>query len=191
MDMQAVKLMPQLKANASYYKMKLQVHNFTIYNVITHKSENYVWDETEGNLIASTFATIVVNHLKKEMLNTPNVHHFVIYSDGCFYQNRNVVLSNALLSFCVENNVTIEHKYLIVGHTQMECDSTHSLIQRKINNKNINLPSELIDLMKDARKNPYPLTVHHLYHDYFQDYENLPMRYASIRPGNFLYFLVF
>ena len=56
---------PQLKANASYYKMKLQVHNFTIYNVITHKTENYVCDETDGNLIASTFATVLVNHFKK------------------------------------------------------------------------------------------------------------------------------
>lgn len=46
-DMQAVKLLPQSNANASYYKIKLQIHNFTIYNVITHDSDNYVWDETE------------------------------------------------------------------------------------------------------------------------------------------------
>uniref|UniRef100_A0A0A1XN62 DUF7869 domain-containing protein n=1 Tax=Zeugodacus cucurbitae TaxID=28588 RepID=A0A0A1XN62_ZEUCU len=184
MDMQAVKLIPQSKANASYYKMKLQVHNFTIYNVITHKSDNYVWDETEGSLVASTFATIVIKHIKKEILNTPNIHHFIIYSDGCFYQNRNAVLSNALISFCVVNHITIEHKYLVVGHTQMECDSTHSLIQRKMNNKQINLPSQLVQLMKDARKNPYPLVVHHLQHSYFLDYENLPKRYSSIRPGN-------
>ena len=97
MDMQSVKLITQLKAHASYYKVKLQVHNFTIYNIITHKSKNYVWDETEGNLIASTFATIVVNHLKKEMLNTSNEQRFVIYS------------------------IKTEILYCI----QMECDSSH------------------------------------------------------------------
>lgn len=116
-DMQAVKLLPQSNANASYYKMKLQIHNFTIYNVITHDSDNYVWDETEGNLVASTFATCIIKHLRNLILTSPNIHHIVLYSDGCFYQNRNVVLPNALISFCIEKNVTIEHKYLIAGHT--------------------------------------------------------------------------
>lgn len=36
-DVQAVKLVPQLKASSSYYKMQLQVQNFTIYNVSSHE----------------------------------------------------------------------------------------------------------------------------------------------------------
>lgn len=100
-DMQSVQLIPQSKANSSYYKMKLQVHNFTIYNVISHKSDNYVWDETEGSLVASTFTTCIIKYLRNAIEST-NFHHIIIYSDGCFYQNKNVVLSNALSSFCVE-----------------------------------------------------------------------------------------
>ncbi|XP_037820397.1 uncharacterized protein LOC119609621 [Lucilia sericata] len=50
MDVQAVKLLPQTNASASYYEMKLQVHNFTIYDIISHDSDNYIWDESEGNL---------------------------------------------------------------------------------------------------------------------------------------------
>lgn len=181
--MQAVKLIPQLKANASYYKMKLQIHNFTIYNIITHESDNYVWDETEGNLVASTFATCIIKYLRNAINMSPITHHIIIYSDGCYYQNRNAVLSNALLSLCIEKDITIEHKYLVVGHTQMECDSTHSLIQRRINNRAIYLPSQLVDIMEEARKNPFPLNVHHLDHKYFLNYENLPKRLPSIRPG--------
>lgn len=186
-DMQAVKLVPQLKASASYYKMKLQVHNLTIYNVISHESDNYIWDETEGNLVASTFATCIINHLKNAVIQSPDINHIIIYSDGCFYQNRNVVLSNALLSLCEEKNVTIEHKYLVVGHTQMECDSTHSLIERKIKDKQINLPSQLVDLIHNARTNPTPFQVHHLNHRYFLDYESVPKRYSTIRPGKLCY----
>lgn len=182
-DMQAVKLIPQLKANASYYKMKLQIHNFTIYNIITHESDNYVWDETEGNLVASTFATCIIKYLRNAINMSPKTHHIIIYSDGCYYQNRNAVLSNALLSLCIEKDITIEHKYLVVGHTQMECDSTHSLIQRRINNRAIYLPSQLVDIMEEARKNPFPLNVHHLDHKYFLNYENLPKCFPSIRPG--------
>lgn len=199
-DMQAVKLVPQSNANASYYKMKLQIHNFTIYNVITHESHNFLWDETEGNLISSTFATCMIKHLENVTRQCPDFHHIIIYSDGCCYQNRNVVLSNALLSFCVDKNITIEHKYLVVGHTQMECDATHSLIERKLKNKPINLPSQMVDLIKCARKTPFPLEVQHLNHTYFLDYESTPKRYKSIRPGeintyikgnNILYYVMF
>ncbi|XP_075154227.1 uncharacterized protein LOC142238677 [Haematobia irritans] len=183
MDMQAVKLIPQTNASASYYKMKLQVHNFTIYNIISHESDNYIWDESEGNLVASTFTTCIIKHLKNCILQSPDINHIIIYSDGCFYQNRNVILSNALISLCINKNITIEHKYLIVGHTQMECDSTHSLIQRKINNKKINLPSQFVEYLNDSRKSPFPLNTHHLTHSYFLDYDSLPKLYSSIRPG--------
>lgn len=181
--MEAVKLIPQSNASSSYYKMKLKVHNFIIYNVISHESDNYVWDETEGTLVSSTFTTIVLKHLKTQLLKHPHIHHIVMYSDGCSYQNRNVVLSNALLSLCVEKDITIEHKYLVVGHTQMECDSPHSLIERRIKNKQIHLTFQLVESIRAARKNPIPLQVHHLNYKYFLDYESVPMRYSSIRPG--------
>lgn len=183
MDMQAVKLIPQSNANASYYKMKLQVHNFTVYNITTHESDNFIWDETEGNLVASTFATCIIKYIRNAIMQSPSTHHIIIYSDGCYYQNRNEVLSNALISLYVEKSITIEHKYLVVGHTQMECDSTHSIIQRKINNEQINLPSQLVNLIKTSRKNPAPLNVYHLDHKYFLDYDSIPKRYSSIRPG--------
>ncbi|XP_049304037.1 uncharacterized protein LOC125776336 [Bactrocera dorsalis] len=182
-DMQAVKLIPQTNANATYYKMKLQVHNFTIYNVISHESDNFVWDETDGTLVASTFATCIIKYIKNSIKKSPNIHHIIICSDGCFFQNRNVILPNAILSLCVQENITVEHKYLIVGHTQMECDSTHSLIQRKINKRQINLPSELSGLIRESRKDPFPLKVHHVDYKYFLDYESIPKRYVSIRPG--------
>lgn len=182
-DMQAVKLVPQTNANSSYYKMKLQVHNFTVYNVITHESDNYIWDETEGALTSSYFATCIIKHLEKVISQSPEFHHIIIYSDGCCYQNRNAILANALLLFCTEKNVTIEQKYLVVGHTQMECDATHSLIERKLKNIQVNLPSQLVDIIKSARKTPFPLNAHLLNHAYFCNYDAIPKRYTSIRPG--------
>ena len=55
MDVQAVKLCPVLQASALYYKSRLQVHNFTIYNTATHDSTNYLWNETEADLVSSRF----------------------------------------------------------------------------------------------------------------------------------------
>lgn len=81
-------------------------------------------------------------------------------------------------------NITIEHKYMVVVHTQMECDATHSLIEKKIKNKQLHLPFQFVEQIKAARRNPKPLTVPHLNHNYFLNYESIPKRYSSIRPGN-------
>lgn len=181
-DVQAVKLCPVLQASSLYYKTKLQIHNFTVYNLKSHRSMNYVWNETEGDLDASVFASCLIKaleeHLKIEM------KPIVIFSDGCGYQNRNVVLANALSFLATKYNIEIEQKYLEKGHTQMECDSTHSLIERKLKNRQIYLPTDYISVIKEARKNPTPLEVSYIAHDFFINYEDdSKYRYSSIRPG--------
>ncbi|KAJ8896631.1 hypothetical protein PR048_001975 [Dryococelus australis] len=47
-DFQAVKLAPFLKASALYYKTKLCVHNYTIYNLKTHSVVCSWWNKSEG-----------------------------------------------------------------------------------------------------------------------------------------------
>lgn len=76
------------------------------------------------------------------------------YSDGCTYQNRNCVMSNALLCTAMNHNLIIEQKFLEVGHTQMEADCMHSTIERALKNKDINVPAEYISICKLARKKP-------------------------------------
>lgn len=110
MDMQAVQLCPNLKASALYYSMKLKLHNLTIYNIGTKQCSNYWWSEVDGQLEASVFATILIKHLETHCTDKKPI---VIYSDGCGYQNRNIVLANALLYFACRNEISIEQKYLV------------------------------------------------------------------------------
>lgn len=191
MDVQAVKLCPMLETSAAYYKMKLQIHNFTIYDIITHESTNYVWDETEGQLVASIFTSIIITHLEKVILENGKLD-IVIWSDGCGYQNRNAVLSNALSGLAVKHQITIVQKYLEKGHTQMQCDSTHSLIERKIKGKKVHIPSNFVSLVEEARTKPKKLDVVHLSHGFFLNYDSKNLRYNSIRPGKcFFLFILF
>ena len=62
----------------------------------------------------------------------PTIKKLIVCGDGCTYQNRNALLSNVYLHLAKEYNIVIEQKFVIVGHTQMECDSMHSTIERKI-----------------------------------------------------------
>lgn len=180
MDLQAVLLCPLLKASAIYYKKKLIVHNFTIFNNVTHEVTCYVWHEGEGNVTANEFASCIVDFIEKSY--TEQINEIILWSDGCTYQNRNCILSNALLQCSASKNVSITQKILEKGHTQMSCDSVHSVIERKIKNRIISVPADYVNIMEIARKNPMPYSVSYKDHTFFKAYSNLKF-YNSIRPG--------
>ncbi|CAH0558565.1 unnamed protein product [Brassicogethes aeneus] len=104
-DVQAVKLCPMLYASKLYVRSKLQIHNFSIYNLTTHHCANYCWNKTECELVSSIFTTCIIKHLEK--FCTDKIKTIILYSDGCGYQNMNAVLANALLNLAMEQGVTI------------------------------------------------------------------------------------
>lgn len=177
-DVQAVKVCPFLNASALYYKTKLLFHNFTIFNITTHHCCCYWFNECKADLTANTFASCIVDYiLDLEDISKP----LIIWSDGCGYQNKNSVLSNALLSLSVHKNICIYQKYLEKGHTQMEADSVHALIERKLKNKSIYLPSNYCRITEEARqKKPYK--VKNISHGFVKDYSQ-NQKFAFIRPG--------
>lgn len=69
------------------------------------------------------------------------------------YQNRNVVVSNSLLKFAIQNNIIIENKFLVEAHTQLPCDSVNSAIESVLKYKEIYLPSDYKKLTKIGAKN--------------------------------------
>ncbi|GFS28016.1 hypothetical protein ElyMa_005327100, partial [Elysia marginata] len=135
-------------------------------------------NETEGGLTASEFATCIRHYLG----NLEKHDEIIIYSDGCTYHNRKTVLANALQQFATSTGTTIQHKYLVRGHTHMEVDNSHSLIERARKDRTINVPYDNVEVMKSARKSHSPFTVHYVTHDFFMDFTKIGP-YTSIRPG--------
>lgn len=185
MDLQAVLLCPVLKASAVYFKTKLTVHNFTIFNLKDKAGYCYLWDESEGSLNANEFASIICHFISSEVPFQAG-DEIILFSDGCGYQNRNVTLANALLNLAIQNNITITQKILEKGHTQMECDSMHSTIERRLRNQDIYTPSGYIDACKHARVKPEPYHVQYLHYDFFRNYSQTVSCsfYKSLRPGS-------
>ena len=179
MDLQSILLCPMLKASKIYYKKKLVVHNYTLYNLITSDAYCFLWHEAEGRVTSNEFATILFNFIQS---NVPEGEEIILYSDGCTAQNKNVTLSNALLQLAIGKGIIITQKYLTSGHTQMECDSMHSTIERKIRNKEIYSPAGYIAACKTARLNPRPYQVEYLHHRYFKNFSALKY-HSFIRPG--------
>lgn len=183
MDLQAVKVSPWVQANAIFYKTKLCCHNFTMYDLATRDVTCFWFDETAADMTASTFTSCILEYLNQYSNSTLKVP-IILYSDGCTYQNRNVILSNALLDFAIENDLEIIQKFLVVGHTQMECDSVHSRIENELKGRDIYLPHDYIRFTQSARKNPFPYKTKRMK---FTDFKNFTakqyQRYTSIRPG--------
>lgn len=154
MDLESVKVCPNLNTSAIFFKTKLCCHNFTIYNLKTHSATCYWFTEVDSDLQASTFVFCLLDYLKENCVNK-NLP-VIIYSDGCTYQNRNCIVANALLNFSMKYKIEIYQKFLEREHTQMECDTVHSCIERKIKGKEIYLPSDYVRATKEARKVPMP-----------------------------------
>ena len=97
-----------------------------------------------------------------------------MYSDGCTYQNRNIVLANALCHISKTYGIEITQKILEKGHTQMEVDSIHSVIEYKVKQQNtvIYVSHKYVDIMREVRP-AHPYVVHYADHTFFKDYTNL------------------
>jgi len=79
--------------------MKLQVHNFTVYRLNDADIQVYVWHKCNGGVAANEFSSCIVHYISSL---SNEVHHVILVSDGCSYQNRNRVLSNALSQMAKE-----------------------------------------------------------------------------------------
>lgn len=180
MDLMAVKVAPFLNASSLYFKTKLCVHNFTVFNCGTKHTHCYWFDESQCDLTADTFASLIVDYLLK---NADFSQDIIIWSDNCGYQNKCAAVSNALLILSSEKNVTIYQKFLLRGHTQMEVDSVHACIERNLKNKTIFLPSDYLKITTDSRKEP-PYQASMMGYEAPKKFSTPHlMRYSSIRPG--------
>ena len=155
-DLQAVFQLPKGEVSAFYYKSKLNVHNFTIYDIQKKTCRCYVWDESHGHRGANEIGSCILRYLEKYVVGS-NCKDIIFWSDNCAGQNKNKFLI-ALYLYAVQkyNIETITHKYLIKGHTQNEGDSCHSLIERQVKrllrSGPVYVPDTLVTAIRMAKK---------------------------------------
>ncbi len=159
--------------------MKLQVHDFTIYRLHDHDVSLYMWRERSGGVTCNEFVSCVTDYISKLPQNVSSV---VLISDGCSYQNRNKTMSSSLRDIARLRNIVIEQIILEKGHTMMEADSVHSVLDRMFKTAQIYSPQDYLCLMRQARpKQPY--NVVSVDHAFFKNYDDCATNLASVRPG--------
>jgi len=182
-DLQAVLSTPHAGDSQIYYRRKLAVYNFTILEASSRQGINYVWDETEGGRGANEIGSILLHYLQ----NLPGtVSHVASFSDTCSGQNRNQYVCSAML-YAVQmlpSIKIIDLKYMESGHSYLEVDSMHSVIEKATKHMKIYTTRDWEVAIGCARKKDPPFMVRRRHHTDVSDMKELASSFITNRTSN-------
>lgn len=155
--------LPQVKDEDDIYcKKSLWFYNFCVYDELRKEAHMYVWDES----VASHGSQEIGSCLFKHFINKvpKDAQKVILYSDPFSGQNRNFKLTlmlQRLCKFCQKNGlISIEQRFFVPGHTQSSCDRILGAIeQRMYSTETKCVPKDLIDVIRNSRKNESEFTI--------------------------------
>ena len=144
-------------------KCKFNTYNFTIYDLATCDGYCYMWNQTLAKRGSNELVSLIYDLVKQKTENCPEVRHVIFFSDKCGGEGLNQFTATMCLHviqmFPIES---IDHIFMVSGHSHMEVDSMHAAIERWVDQLEIHVPYEWEVVACLARKDKKPYNVTHL-----------------------------
>lgn len=164
-DLQAVLYSPCSTVSSLYYSRKFSSYNFTIFDQSSKEGFCYIWNENNGLRGSDEIGSILFKFLKTLPAETKHVSFF---SDSCGGQNRNRFIASVLkVAVAILPLDCIDLKFLEVGHTQMEVDAMHSVIERHTKSLTVYSPLEWPNIVRGSKRNKPYIVNDIIYQDVF------------------------
>lgn len=103
-------------------------------------------------------------------------------------QNKNSIVV-ATMGLAVQEHATLNEinlKFLEAGHTYMECDNMHSVIERAARDKPIYAPAEWVKIIRQAKKSGKQYTVYEMQFDKFLNYKEYKNQVSNLTVMSYL-----
>lgn len=126
-DLQKVLSTPKAETSVLYYRRKLAIYNFTIFNMGLKEGFCYIWNETTAKRGANEISSCLWKFIQRMCAN--GTQEIIFYSDNCGGQNRNRMVFATYAVAEKAFHVKITHRFLEKGHTQSEGDAMHAAIE--------------------------------------------------------------
>ncbi|XP_034252976.1 uncharacterized protein LOC117652289 [Thrips palmi] len=159
-DLQKQLSCPKSEDGEFYYKTKLKVYNFTVFNMTERLGDNFLWHEGIGKKGSSEISSALLIYIKRLVQKGYSDVRF--WSDNCGGQNKNRFLFAMYLYAAVKYGIKITHRYLETGHTQMEADSIHARIEKVTDKEDIYDFDTWVEWIESAKEELPMYTVHKL-----------------------------
>nr|CAI5837196.1 unnamed protein product [Callosobruchus analis] len=130
-DLQKCLPTPLLTNSQSFYSLKLWTYNYTLYDSTNKITTCVMWDESKASRGANEMASGMLHWAQNNI--QPHHREIIVWSDNCPSQNRNFIMVMAYVWILRQFPFleVINHKYLLRGHTHLEVDACHALIERE------------------------------------------------------------
>lgn len=173
-DLQKCLPTPLLTNGISFYKRKLWTLNYTLFDSSDNSVHCMMWDESKAGRGGEEISSAILKWAES-VIPTSDVNETTLWSDNCYGQNKNIAIIMCFF-FIMQKYPQIKCvniKYLLKGHTHMEADTIHALIERKrkkLNNMTILTPWDWQQLVRQCSRNYY---VHNMEQEDFKQFNTL------------------
>lgn len=149
---------PNLTVGAAFYNRKVMTYNFGIHSANQESGHMFMWPEIVARRGSDETASCIWKYITK---NDPSNDDLIVFSDNCGGQNKNWNLMSFWYHLVTAGIYkSIEHRFLIPGHTRLPCDRDFALIENQKKRVNqIYSPKDWFELVRQAnQKKPFDVT---------------------------------